>query len=129
MGIDFQTGAGAGFFFEILTADLAGLYIEIRAWDVGGTLATFAETLPAGGGDPFVPLGAFTGGIDWNQVGALQFFAQSGIDSDVPSLDGSIGSITVETGMGVIPLPASAFLLLGGLGGLTAFGARRRKKA
>jgi hypothetical protein len=39
------------------------------------------------------------------------------------SLDGSIGRISVE----VIPLPAPALLLLGGLGGLGALRLRKRK--
>ena len=91
-------------------------------------MVTYAESLPAGGGNPFVPLAAFSGGpIDWNQVGALQFFAQTGEGNDVPALDGAIGSISVETG--VVPLPASALFLLGGFGALGALRSRRRKAA
>jgi hypothetical protein len=126
-GLDFLDGPGAGFLFEIIAVDLPGIFIEIRAWDIFNNLATLAKELPAVGGSPFVPLEAFAGGIDWNNVGALQFFAQTGAGSDVPALDGAIGSITVETG--VIPLPASAFLLLGGFGALGALRARRRKAA
>lgn len=118
-----------GFLFDIVTVDLPGLYIEIRAWDTLGTNdgsspdAIYAESLPAGGGNPFVRFSDFTGDIDWTSIGALQFFAQTGEDSDIPALDGAIDRISVS----VIPLPASALLLLGGVGGLGALRLRRRK--
>jgi hypothetical protein len=127
-GIDFFDGAGAGFLFDIVAVDLPGIFIEIRAWDIFNNMVTYAESLPDGGGNPFVPLAAFSGGpIDWNQIGALQFFAQTGEGSDVPALDGAIDSISVETG--VVPLPASALFLLGGFGALGALRSRRRKTA
>jgi hypothetical protein len=127
-GIDFFEGAGAGFLFDIAAVDLPGIFIEIRAWDIFDNLVTYAESLPAGGGNPFVPLAAFSGGpIDWNRIGALQFFAQTGEGSDVYALDGAIDSISVETG--VVPLPASALFLLGGFGALGALRSRRRKTA
>ena len=127
-GLDFFDGAGAGFLFDIVAVDLAGIFIEIRAWDIFNNMVTYAESLPAGGGNPFVPLAAFSGGpIDWNQIGALQFFAQTGENNGVPALDGAIGSISVETG--VVPLPASALFLLGGFGALGALRSRRRKTA
>ena len=127
-GLDFFDGAGAGFLFDIVAVDLAGIFIEIRAWDIFNNMVTYAESLPAGGGNPFVPLAAFSGGpIDWNQIGALQFFAQTGEGNDVPALDGAIDSISVETG--VVPLPASALFLLGGFGALGALRSRRRKTA
>ncbi len=123
-GRDFQDGPGAGFFFDVVRVD-AQLYIEIRAFDTFGEESVFAGSVIEGG-TPFAPLTAFSNAdFDWNSVGALQFFAQSGPDSDVISLDGAISSISVETG--VIPLPASALLLLGGLGGLSAFGIRRKR--
>ncbi len=128
-GINFLLGSVdlTGFLFDIVSVDQDGLYIEIRAWDTSSSDgdspdAVFSETLPAGGGNPFVRLSQFTGSIDWTAIGALQFFAQTGPDSNVPALDGAIGSIRVE----VIPLPAPALLLLAGLGGLGALRLRKR---
>jgi hypothetical protein len=117
-----------GFLFDIFAVDQAGLFIEIRAWEYGAAIANaavFSELLPAGGGNPFVPFAAFEGAsIDWSNVGALQFFAQTGeTGALVPALDGAIDRISVE----VIPLPAPALLLLGGLGGLGALRLRKRK--
>lgn len=133
-GIDLLLGSLdlTGFLFDIFAVDQAGLFIEIRAWEYGAgsdlaSAATYSETLPAGGGNPFVPFAAFGGAaIDWSNVGALQFFAESGLGPDgtrVKGLDGAIDSISVS----VIPLPASALLLLGGVGGLGALRLRRRK--
>jgi hypothetical protein len=67
----------------------------------------------------------FVGNVNWSSIGALQFFAQTGPNSDVPALDGAIGRISVE----VIPLPASALLLLGGMGGLGALRLRKKRAA
>jgi hypothetical protein len=126
-GIDFLIGPESltGFLFEIVDVDLPGFYIEIQAWDTFGGSSTFAETLPAGGGNPFVAFTQFVGNVNWSSIGALQFFAQTGPNSDVPALDGAIGRISVE----VIPLPASALLLLGGMGGLGALRLRKKRAA
>jgi hypothetical protein len=124
-GLDFLAGGPfdlTGFLFEVIDVDLPGFYIEIRAWDTGTGYSEYTETLPEGGGNPFVFLNQFTGDINWRDVGALQFFAQTGPGSDVPALDGAIGRISVE----VIPLPAPALLLLAGIGGLGALRLRRR---
>jgi hypothetical protein len=129
-GIDLSMGddSATGFLFDVVAVDLPGWYIEIRAWDTSGGFAEYTETLPAGGGNPFVSFASFTGTVDWSQIGALQFFAQTGPDNDVPALDGAIGRISVEgPDVNVIPLPASALLLLGGMGGFGALRLRKRK--
>jgi hypothetical protein len=128
--VDLSLGdpTATGFLFEVVAVDLPGWYIEIRAWDTTGGFAEYTESLPAGGGNPFVPYAAFTGSIDWSQIGALQFFAQTGEGNDVPALDGAIGRISVEgPDVSVVPLPATALLLLGGIGGLGAMRLRKRK--
>ena len=122
-GLDFLDGSGAGFLFDVVRVDLS-LLVDITAWDLSGATTLFSAPVVAGG-SPFVPLEAFSNpDFDWNNVGALQLFADS---NGVDSVDASITSISVDTGTGVIPLPASALLLLGGLGGLSAFGLRRKR--
>lgn len=121
-GLDFFTGplGTPGFFFEVITLDLP-FVVEITAWDLSGAVTDFGGPVSASG-TPFAPLTAFSNAaFDWNNVGALQISADS---SGTQKVDAAIGSITVDTG--VIPLPASALLLLGGLGGLSAFGRRRK---
>lgn len=125
-----------GFLFDVLSAD-AQISIEIRAWDRIGGFSSFAEILEEGGGNPFVPFAAFSGNVDWTQIGALQFFAESGpcgelaaqcVNDLAGSLDGSIGRISIDgPDVSVVPLPASALLLLGGMGGFGAMRFRKRK--
>jgi hypothetical protein len=62
------------------------------------------------------------GDFNWEQVGALAF----SIEALTENYDGTLGAISV------VPLPASAWLLLGGLGGLAGVSAaskRRRRKS
>ena len=123
-GLDLFDGplGNPGFLFEVVRVDLS-LLVEIMAWDMSGETTTFSAPVVAGG-TPLAPFSAFSSNpdFDWNNVGALQFFASS---NGVDSVDAAISSISVDTG--VIPLPASALLLLGGLGGLSAFGMRRKR--
>ncbi|WOI58333.1 VPLPA-CTERM sorting domain-containing protein [Palleronia sp. LCG004] len=126
-GLDLWTGPiGGGFFFDVLRVD-ADLFAGITAYDTSGQTTSFGGTVVESG----TPFAAFTDfdnpDFNWNSVGALQFFAQSGVNSDVISLDGAISSITVNTG--VVPIPAAGFLLLAGIGGLSIAGRRRRKAA
>jgi hypothetical protein len=111
---------GPGFDFEVIDVDHM-LEFTMNVWDMDGTLSTYFEEIP-----PieqlvtFLPFSDFTGGADFSDVGAIQIYVNAPVDN----LDGAIGEINV------VPLPASALLLLGGLGGLgglSAFRTRRRK--
>ena len=118
-GLNLNIGPQAGFQFEVISLDITGgLIAGINVWDTLGNFGAFDGPVSEGG-DTFVPFTAF-GDVDFSTVGAIQFFAQS--DDDV---DAIIGPITVSA----IPLPASALLLLGGIGGLSAFSMRRRKNS
>jgi hypothetical protein len=120
-GIDLTAGGSQNaFFFEILGAD-AALQITVGVVDMLGVISTYTEILTSTI-DPLLKFTQFTGSADFTNVGALIF----GVASLSPNLDGALGSISV------VPLPASALLLLGGLGGLGGISAakrRRRRKA
>lgn len=130
-GIDFLQGntiANRRFEFDVTSFDGDGiLQFEAYVWDTAGALARFSETLinPISTIDldfsTAIGLDEFTGLIDWENVGALAF----SVESETLEFDGAIGSISV------VPLPASALLLLGGLSGfagLSAANRRRRRK-
>jgi hypothetical protein len=120
-GENFLIGPSPFFDFEVISSD-AELYISVTAWDMTGNTAFYEETLPPLDQlETQLPLADFmlAPGFDWTQVGALQFYVRA----PGPNLDGALSEITLNA----IPLPASALLLMGGLGGLAAFGARRKK--
>lgn len=122
-GIDLFTGplGTPGFFFEVITLDLP-FEVTITAWDMSGATTGFGGTVSETG-TPFAPFAAFSNSdFNWNSVGALLFAADS---NGTQKVDAAIGSITAD--MGEIPLPASALLLLGGFGGLSVFGLRRKR--
>lgn len=101
-------------------------------WDRSGDRAEFAEIVGAEPISPNLFLDEFVGdNIDWTQVGALAFTidSRSGTSSlgdfGGDNFDGAVGPITISA----VPLPASALLMLGGLGALAgiSIAARRRK--
>jgi hypothetical protein len=102
------------------------------AWDMLGNTVGYYEEIDPATFSPILGYGEFRanwndpgsglGGFDWGQVGALAFR----VDSTQRAFDGQITGITATP----IPLPASALLLLGGLGGLAGWSAstKRRRK-
>ena len=119
-GIDLTFGfTSASFFFEVLAAD-GDFDFRATVWDMMGNFHTYVENIFDASFSPFLSFNEFTSnGVDMTDVGAISFEVQS---NGVDSVDGTIGSISV------VPLPASALLLLGGLGGLAGMGAAKRRR-
>ncbi len=118
-------GAFTKFFFEVTDFDqLNAADFSAQVCDVLANCGTYTESLTVGF-NPFLSFGnlAFTSaGVNFGAVDSLTF----SLTSTSTSFDGSLGSISV------VPLPASALLLLGGLGGFAGVSAaakRRRRKA
>jgi len=110
-------GTNDKFFFEVLSGDLPGTLYTATVTDTFLNSFTVSELLVPGF-SPFQAFADFTG-VDFENVASLTFTLDS---NGVDSFDGSIGSISA------VPLPASALLLLGGLGGLAGFGASKRRR-
>ncbi|MGX9351640.1 hypothetical protein ACS3QZ_10585 [Shimia sp. W99] len=121
-GIDLTNGGGHNkFFFGVTYFDLDGaLDFEMQVWDTDNKSSTYTETVTLGL-NPFLKFNEFTGNADFTKVGAIAFR----LTSTSVSFDGAIDLISV------VPVPASALLLLGALGGLGGISAskRRRRKA
>ena len=114
----------ARFVFDVLEYD-HDMFFEARVWDTMGGFSSFGALLPRDESRDtlFLDLFAFSGDVDFSSVGALQFYVRA--EAGETALDGALDEIRLE----YIPLPASALLLLGGFGGLSVLGARRRKRA
>lgn len=118
------TGASGNldkFFFDIIedTPNFAGTTLTTTVTDNDSTFS-FEENLDVG----FSEYTSFSNfiGIDFTQVESLVFTFNT---NDLTGFDASLASISV------VPLPASALLLIGGLGGLfgvSAVGRRRRRE-
>jgi len=133
---DLLMGFPTGFFrFSATNFDQefpGSLLFSAFAWDMGGNTVGFFEAIDPLTFSPILGYDEFRadwndpasglGGFDWGSVGALAFR----IDSVEQGFDGQIGPITAHP----IPLPASALLLLGGLGSLAGWSvaAKRRRK-
>jgi hypothetical protein len=132
----FYNGGGAGlgnlaiginpfFFFDVSRFDNdANLVFAANLTDTSGSTITFSENIEFGF-DPQLFFTDFTGfdTFDFTDVASLEFIVDS--SDTVISVDGRIEAITLNATP--IPLPASALLLLGGVGGLSLLRRRRSK--
>ncbi|EKE43272.1 hypothetical protein OCGS_2609 [Oceaniovalibus guishaninsula JLT2003] len=128
-GVNLNIGTDPFFAFDVDSAAFDGnALFRLTAYDMLGNQVSYQETL-AGGFETTLDFGSLTGdaGFDFGQVGALEFFIST--EGTAISIDGVLNSISVQAGdtPPVVPLPASALLLLGGIGGLSVMRARRRK--
>ncbi|SFL56391.1 hypothetical protein [Shimia aestuarii] len=121
-GIDLTKGGkDNAFFFGVTDFDLNGvLEFEMRVWDTEGGFSDYTETVTITL-NPLLKFNEFSGDVNFEKVGAIAF----ALRSNQASFDGAIDLISV------VPVPASALLLLGALGGLGGISAskRRRRKA
>ena len=127
-GVNFLIGTDPFFYFGLPRDepfDDRALF-RVTVWDVAGGTDTYEEVIEPGFNQEL----AFSqfSGVDFSQIGALQFFISTTDPDFNISVDGALDLIEVRAGdIAPVPLPASALLLLGGFGGLSLL--RRRKKA
>lgn len=122
-GLDLTFGLpNAAFFFDVLRTD-GDFVFRATIYDMLGNFFTYSENI-FGSFSPLLSLTEFSSnGVDVTNVGAVIFEVESTTTGG--AIDGALDSISV------VPLPASALLLIGGLGGLfgvSAVGRRRRRE-
>lgn len=117
-----MSGTNNKFFFEfplVNPFDLLGskLTTTVHYFDGVNTVSSSVTEDLDEFTSPFTNFSAFSVGTDFENVTSLAFSFDA-----VTDFDGTLNSISV------VPLPASALLLLGGLGGLAGLGATRRRR-
>lgn len=112
--LDLEIG-GTGL-FDVITADrvVAGGAFDMMVSFVGGYVPEVGDTVS------FLKAGAFVGDV----FGNASLLFENGFDGNL--FFDNDGNVSLGVTMSVIPLPAPAFLLLGALGLLGAWGRSRR---
>lgn len=121
-------GANSAFSFDVLRFDNDGnVNFTINGTDGDGNTISYMENLMSGF-NPNLTFAEFAGGntFDFTNVQSLEFIVDT--TGLTRSIDGAISGIFLNSDdIAPVPLPASALLLLGAVGGFGAL--RRRQKA
>ena len=118
-------GSNPSFFFDVLRFDNNGnVDFTVNATDTGGNTVTYMENLMTGF-NPNLSFAQLANGntFDFTSVQSLEFIVDT--TGRRISIDGAITAITLNGDMSPVPLPASALLLVGAVGGLGALRRRR----
>lgn len=128
-GLDITMGVDGAFVFDVISNDLPWTY-TIQVWDDDSDdIATGMIELSNNGGNltESLPFSSFSG-IDFTNVGAVQLIFSGVTNADL-TIDNlrTVGDIPPPTDP--VPLPASAFMMIGGIAGLGWVGHRRRRRS
>lgn len=128
-GLDITMGVDGAFVFDVISNDLAWSY-TIQVWDDDSDFTAGGMIEQSDNGGLLTESLAFSefSGIDFTSVGAVQLIF-SGISNADLTIDNFRTVGDMPPPVDPVPLPASAFMMIGGIAGLGWVGHRRRRKA